>query len=118
MHRHVRRVGDERAGGIEHCTGEVEPLLDVHRIGGVLQRHAHLLGDRHEQVVEHFEHHRIGVGADGAGALEFLHAPQHEMILGGELGLPAVLDDHRLMRLDDDGRPLHLVFPGASVSRV
>jgi hypothetical protein len=47
--------------GVEHCAGEVEPLLDVHRIGGVLQRHAHLLGDRHEQVVEHFEQHRVGL---------------------------------------------------------
>ena len=66
MHRHVRRIGDQRAVGGEHRAGEIEPLLDVHRIGGVLQRHAHLLGDRHEQVVEHFQHHRIGLGADRA----------------------------------------------------
>jgi hypothetical protein len=51
--------------GVEHRAGEVEPLLDVHRRGGVLQRHAHLLGDRHEQVVEHFQHHRIGLSCRG-----------------------------------------------------
>ena len=66
MHRHVRRVRHQRAVVGEHRAGEVEPLLDVHRVGGVLQRDAHLLGDRHEQVVEHLEHDRIGLGADGA----------------------------------------------------
>ncbi len=48
----------------EHRAGEIEPLLDVHRIGGVLQRHAHLLGDRHEQIVEDLQHHRVGMRAD------------------------------------------------------
>ena len=70
MHRHVRRVGDQRAVCVEDRAGEVEPLLDVHRVGGVLQRHAHLLGDRHEQVVEHLQHHRIGLRADRVSALE------------------------------------------------
>jgi hypothetical protein len=45
MHRHVRRVGDQRAVMREHRAGEVETFLDVDRVGGVLQRHAHLLGD-------------------------------------------------------------------------
>jgi hypothetical protein len=39
---------------VENRAGEIEPLLDVHRGGGFLQRLAHLLGDRHEEVVEHF----------------------------------------------------------------
>ncbi len=64
MHRQVRRVGDERAGGVEHRAGEIEPLLDVHRLRGVAQRFAHLLGDGHEQVVEHLQQHRIGGGAE------------------------------------------------------
>ena len=64
MHRHVRGIGHQCAVGGEDRTGEVEPLLDVDRVGGVLQRHSHLLGDRHEQVVEHFEHDRIGISAD------------------------------------------------------
>jgi chemotaxis signal transduction protein len=49
--------------GVEEGAGEVQPLLDVHRVGGVLQPQAHLLGDVHEQVVEHLEHHRVGLGA-------------------------------------------------------
>jgi hypothetical protein len=106
MHRHMRRIGDQRAVGVEHRAGEIEPLLDVDRIGGVLQRHAHLLGDRHEQIVEHFQHHRIGLGADGLAARERLDAAQHEMILGGDLGLPAGLDDDGLVRLDDQRRTL------------
>ena len=64
MDRHVRGIGDQPPFAVEDRAGEVETLLDVDRIGGVLQRHAHLLGDRHEEVVEDFEHHRIGVGAD------------------------------------------------------
>ena len=110
MHRHVRRVGDQRAVGGEHRAGEIEPLLDVDRIGGVLQRHAHLLGDRHEQVVEHFEHDRIGLGADRAWrACSCDDARQHEMVLRGDLGAPAGLDDDGLVRLDDDGRAGDLV---------
>ena len=109
MHRHVRRVGDQRAVAVEHRAGEIEPLLDVDRIGGVLQRHAHLLGDRHEQIVEHFEHDRIGVGADGARPRELRDPPQHQMILRRQLGPPALLDHDGLMRLDDDGRPFDLV---------
>jgi hypothetical protein len=32
VHRHVRRVGDQRADRVEHGAGEVEPLLDVDRV--------------------------------------------------------------------------------------
>ena len=72
MHRHMRRVGDQPPVAIEDRAGEVEPLLDVHRIGGVLQRHAHLLGDRHEEVVEDLQHHRVGLRAE-RGALRQRH---------------------------------------------
>ena len=37
---------------------EIEALLDVHRVRRVGERDAHLLGDRHEQVVEDLEEHR------------------------------------------------------------
>jgi hypothetical protein len=104
MHRHMRRVGDQRAFRREHGAGEVEPLLDVHRIGGVLQRHAHLLGDRHEQIVEHFEHDRVSLRADRMRALERHDAREHEVVLRGDFRLPAGLDHDGLMRLDDDRR--------------
>ena len=64
VHRHVRRIGDQVAFGVEQRAREIEPLLDVDRVRGVGERHAHLLGDRHEQVVEHLEQHRVGAGAD------------------------------------------------------
>ena len=66
MHRHVRRIGNQRAVGGKNRAGEIEPLLDVDGIGGVLQRHAHLLRNGHEEIVEYFQHHRIGRGADRA----------------------------------------------------
>ena len=56
VHRHVRRVGDQAAVGVEDRAGKVEPLLDVDRVRGGLQAHPHLFGDRHEQVVEDLEH--------------------------------------------------------------
>jgi hypothetical protein len=48
VHRDVRRVRHQVAFGVEDGAGKVEPLLDVDRVGGVLQHHASLLGDRHE----------------------------------------------------------------------
>ena len=48
MHGHVRRVGDEIAFPVEQGTAEIQPLLDVHGVSGVLQREAHLLCDAHE----------------------------------------------------------------------
>ena len=64
MHRDMRRVGDEAPFAIEDGAGEVEPLLDVDRARRVLQRVAHLLGDRGEALVEHFEQHGIDAGAE------------------------------------------------------
>ena len=103
---------------VEHRAGEVEPLLDVDRVGGVLQRHAHLLGDRHEQVVEHLQHHRIGLGADGVRALA---APRRASARDGSSrvsrGLPAGLDHDGLVRLDDDGRACDLVAGRKLIAR-
>ena len=118
MHRHMRRVGDQRAIAVEHGAGEIEPLLDVDRVGGVLQRHAHLLGDRHEQIVEHFEHHRIGAGADRTRPVELFDPPQHEVIFRRQLGLPAIFDHHGLMRLDDDGRALDFMSWRQGLARI
>ena len=104
MHRHVRRIRDQHAVGVEHGAGEVQALLHVDRVGGVLQRHAHLLGDRHEQVVEDLEHDRIGPRADRGLPGERLDAAQQQVIARGELGLPAGLDHHGGGALGDDRR--------------
>ncbi len=117
VHRHVRRVGDELAIGVEYRAGEVEPLLDVHRVGGLFQRHAHLFGDRHEQVVEHFQHDRIGGGADGELALCRHGAGQHHVVEPGDRGLPAGLDHGGVVRLDDERRAgdAHARLQGSAV---
>ena len=65
VHRHVRRIGDEFALAVENGAGEIETFLDVDGIGGLFQHRAHLLGNRHEQVVENFQHHGVDRGADG-----------------------------------------------------
>jgi len=103
VHRHVRRIGDEVAFGVEDRTGKIQPLLDVDRIAGVGERHAHLLGDRHEEVVEHFEQHRVGRGADRVRALLRLRAFEHEMIERRHQRAPFGFDHGGGDRLLDDG---------------
>ena len=105
VHRHVRRVGDQVALGIEQRAAEIEPLLDVDRVGGVLQLQAHLLGDVHEQVVEHLQQHRVGGGACGVGDGAGLAALQHQVVQCGEPRLPAGLDHGGGVLLGNDGRP-------------
>ena len=61
----MRRVGDQVALGVEKRTRKIEPFFDVDRVRRVLQLQAHLLGDVHEQVIEHLQHHRVGTGAQG-----------------------------------------------------
>ena len=104
MHRDMRGVGDEPAVAIEDGAGEVEPLLDVDRARGVLQRIAHLLGNRGEALVEHFEQHWIDAGAERGPRFAFAHAGEQQMVLRRDLCLPVRLDHDGLMRLDDEGR--------------
>ena len=108
MHRHVRSVGDEAPLAVEQCAGKVEPLLDVDRIGGVLQRDAHLLGDRHEEMIEDLEHDRIGFGADRLAPRHRLDASHQHVVFRRDRGAPALFHDDRLMRLDDQRRPIDL----------
>ena len=58
------RVGNQIAVFVKDRTREIVAFFDVHRIGGVGEGRAHLFGNGHEQVVEHFQHHRIDLGAD------------------------------------------------------
>ena len=104
VHRHVRRVGDQVAFGVEQRAAEVQPLLDVDRVRGVLQLQPHLLGDVHEQVVEHLQQHRV----DGCARCKLNSARrnplQHQMVKSRQAGAPAGLHHGRRVLLGDDGR--------------
>ena len=104
VHRHVRGVGDQAAFGVEDRAREVEPLLDVDRVRGGLQPHPHLLGDRHEQVVEDLEHHRIGAGADARPGGPRRYTRQQQVAAVAHDGPPARLDHGGGEVLGDDGR--------------
>ncbi len=67
VHRHVRGVGDEAAAGVEQRAGEVEPLLDVHRVGRPLQRRPHRLGDAHEAAIVELKRDGVGLVLGGRG---------------------------------------------------
>ena len=58
------------------------------------------------------------MGADGAHALKFRDPPQHQVIFGRQLGLPALFDNDRLVRLDDDGRSSHLLSRDERLARI
>ena len=105
MHGHVRGVRNQSPLGIEHRTRKIESLLDVDRMRGVLQTVAHLLGNRHEEVVEDLEHDWIGLRAQGLTLGARAHALQQQIAARCALRLPASLDNGGGGRLRDDGRP-------------
>ena len=104
MHRHVRRIRDQVSLGVEQRAGKIEPLLDVHRVGGVLQAQPHLLRDRHVQVVEDLEHDGIDARADRARRAPRRHSFENEVVEAGNRGAPFRLDHGRRIRLGDDRR--------------
>ena len=104
MHRHVRRVGDQVAGGVEQRARKVQPLLDVDRVRGVLQLQPHLFGNGHEQVVEHFQQHRIDLGAGGKALGARCGALEQQVVQRRHLRAPAGLQHGGGVALGDDGR--------------
>ena len=98
----MRRVGDEIARLVEDRAGKVEPFLDVHAPGGVGERRAHLVGDRHEQVVENLEQHRVGFRPGGGRAALGGGAGEHEVAGSVDFGRPVRFDHVGAGRLADD----------------
>ena len=104
VHWHVRRVGDQVADGVEQRAAEIKPLLDIDRMRSVLQLQAHLLGDVHEQVVEHFQQHRVDRGACSQ-LREARAAPlQHQVVQRRQARLPTGLDHGGGVFLGNHGR--------------
>ena len=118
VHRHVRRIGDQRALGVEQCTRKIQPLLDVDRVRGVLQPQPHLLGDVHEQVVEHLQHHRVGRRADGLRRSAGPHPAQRERPVIAHAGQPAGLDHRGGVVLGDHRRAVHRGAGGQLIALV
>ena len=104
VHRHVRRVGDQVPLPIEHGAGKIEPFLDVDRVSRVREPQAHLLGDRHVEIVEDLEHDGVGTGADRAALRPRFHALEHDVIGPHHFGLPARFDHSGGVFLGDDRR--------------
>ncbi len=112
MYRHMGGIGDQVARGIEYGAGEIQTLLDIDRIGRVLQRVTHLFGNRHEQIVEDFQHHRVAGRANGNLAGQRLHAGQDQVANRGHLRFPARFDNIGAGPLHNDCGALDLLARG------
>ena len=55
MDRYVCSLGNHVTPRIEERAGEVAPLLNVWRVAGLFENHAHLLGDRSQKVLIDFQ---------------------------------------------------------------
>src|SRR5690606_41577693 len=111
MDRHVWSIGYKSAVAVEDGTGEIQPFLYVDRMGGVLQRHPHLLGDGHEKVVEDLQHYGVGavlpglIRAEGNAPPLLFAATQKHVVSRGDIGPPARFDHDGLVRFDYQLRP-------------
>ena len=107
VHRHMRCIGNQRAVCVKHSAGKIQPLLDVDRMGRVLQPITHLLGNRHEQVAEDLQHHRVRIGAQraplGTGDMPI----EHQITQRREGPAPTCIDQRGRGGLGHDGRSLH-----------
>ncbi len=115
MDRDVRRVDDQLPGRVEQRAGEIEPLLDVGRDRGAPQPLPHVQGDGAKPVGEQLEPHRLRAVVGGGvvrcaarGAARDARvpsaAPQDESAGTIDFRIPAVLDDRRGVRLENQRR--------------
>jgi len=116
MDRHMRCIGNQVPLCIEDRAGEIQPLLDVDRIGRVLKRVAHLFGDRHEEVVEDLQHHRVGLGADRNTIRQGFDTGDDKVTDAGHFRFPARLDHIGTGPLDNDRRTFNLLTHGHTVA--
>ncbi|GBD41956.1 hypothetical protein HRbin39_01343 [bacterium HR39] len=109
VHRHVGRVGDEEAVAVEDGAGEIEPLLDIDRVGGVLQYHAHLLGDVHVEIVEDLQHDGVALGAHRDSPRQRHRALHDHVFARGDGERPARLHHDGGGGIHHDGRPVDAI---------
>ena len=82
MNRHMRRVRNQVPSSIKKRAREVQPFFDVHRLRRILQSIAHLLSDRHKQVIENFKHDWVSFGANDPLRHSGLNPIEDEVALG------------------------------------
>ena len=56
----LKDIADRHKVFVEKGAGEIAALLDVGRVTGLAQRHAHLLGDGGEKVFVDLDADRVG----------------------------------------------------------
>ena len=118
VHGDMGCVGHQVAAAIEEGTGEIQPLFDVHRAGGLPQPLAHPLGDGAEAVLEQFQLYRIHARRPGVRCLHLSGClvgggvwvegsiPLQQQFAGGQhLGAPALGQKDGAGGLNDQGRP-------------
>ena len=104
MHRHMGRIRHQIALPVKDGTGKIQPFLDVDRPGRIGQRGPHLVGDRHEQIVENLKQHRIGFGSGSRRTLRRKSPLQHKVCQRIHPGRPPGLDNDGPGRLGDHHR--------------
>ena len=104
VHGDVRRVRDQSGVAVEHRAGEVEPLADVGRDRGAAQHRAHLLGDRHEQVVHDLEPDRIDLARRARSGRLAGQIGEDDAPLRVERELEARIDDQGAGRFEHQRR--------------
>ena len=105
MHGHMGCVGDQAASTIKQGAREIEALFDVDGIGGIGKRRAHLFSNRHEEIVEHFEHDRVSICAHSRHALGCNKTLKNEIAMSINSALPARFNHVGAGWFNDDRRP-------------
>src|SRR5215204_1055585 len=76
MNRHVITLRDRLPRGVIDCARIVEPLLYVGGERGPAQGNAHLLRDRHEEILENIELNRLDGHVAPTERLRWMRRPQ------------------------------------------
>ena len=104
VHRHVRCIRHQFTLRIKDRAGEIQTFLDVYGVTGILQGRAHLLRNRHKQIVEDLQADRIYLRAHRGHSRERRSSCQHQVVALGQTCAPTRFNHNSAVRLDDDRR--------------
>ena len=105
----MRGIGDQSTSRVKNGTGKIQPFLNIDRKRGVLQRITHLFGNRHKQVIEHFQHYRIAICANRHPRCNSHDTPNDKIANRGHFGLPTRFDYIGSSGFGDQGWPHDLL---------